>query len=299
MQTLRNARPTALLGAVMCLLAGLAHAGPNGSVFEFIGPSGVGKTTLIRVLHGPISPSHITIHTEGEDGAVYADLEARRVLVVDDKNKEIMDLGKMAEGMRRSGLMPNAGDVSAANAQLDAAHEVLRKQLEQMLANMPESQRPAARAALEKQFGLTAKPKKNNRNSGAMRIEQTHDTDRIQNIEVRLIQIFQGNTLLTEVWVADPDDIEGGETLVAALDALSALITDIAGDIMPSGDQSPFGGNPFLSGLPELSGFPVHTIVYAPDGSIKDETVLESASNRDLDPDAFEPPMGYRLRTMP
>ncbi len=47
----------------------------------------------------------------------------------------------------------------------------------------------------------------------------------------------------------------------------------------------------------EIDGFPVVTRNFA-GGELESESTLRSAEERDLDPDAFEPPKGYRLRSM-
>ncbi len=51
--------------------------------------------------------------------------------------------------------------------------------------------------------------------------------------------------------------------------------------------------------MKELGGFPVVTREFDDyDGSLEGETALRSARRQTLDPDAFEPPKGYRLRSM-
>ena len=115
-----------------------------GLIAQF-GPSGAGKTTVIRVLLGSLSPKSISINA-GQDGAVFADFGNRKIFVVDEKNKSVIDMGAMAEQYRASGFAkPKSGDLD----QLNAAQDVLRKQVEDMLAKMPESQRDIARKALE------------------------------------------------------------------------------------------------------------------------------------------------------
>ena len=52
-----------------------------------------------------------------------------------------------------------------------------------------------------------------------------------------------------------------------------------------------------IADFTRLDGFPVVTRSFE-GGELDSETVLESVTERDLDPDAFEPPKGYRLRTM-
>ena len=69
-------------------------------------------------------------------------------------------------------------------------------------------------------------------------------------------------------------------------------------DMMGPGLGSFFNAdrNPIES-FNRVDGFPVVTRTFE-GGELDSETVLESVTERDLDPDAFEPPKGYRLRTM-
>ena len=62
----------------------------------------------------------------------------------------------------------------------------------------------------------------------------------------------------------------------------------------PFGSQA--GETPFEH-MNEIDGFPVVTRNFA-GGELESESTLRSAEERDLDPDAFEPPKGYRLRSM-
>lgn len=50
--------------------------------------------------------------------------------------------------------------------------------------------------------------------------------------------------------------------------------------------------------MKELGGFPVVTRDFADDGSLEGETALRSARRQTIDPDAFEPPSGYRRQEM-
>lgn len=280
------------------VLIGLAISGPvfaeKGFVYEFLGPSGAGKTTTIKVLTGPISPSRMVINP-GKDGALHADFEGRQIFVTDVKNQEYLDLGQIAESYRKSGFAPQ-GDNSAALEDLDAAQQILHDKLEEILAQMPEGQRDAARKALEKQFGLKPKKEKS-KSGGATRVVESGQTDTHNGIFVTHKQIYTGDRLQLEVWEADPKDIEGGQELVDALDALQKLFDELVGDIIPKGGNSPVDGGGFLGGIAELDGFPVIVGDFDSDGSIEEESFLYSARRQTLDPDDFEPPSGYKRRT--
>jgi len=263
----------------------------NGMTASFIGASGVGKTTLLRVLFAPEGPSAIAINP-GQDGAVYADFAARRILVVDEKHKEVMDLGKMMEMMRASGLMGKAGDAGVADA-LDNAHDIMREKIEEALANMPEGQRNAARKAMEKQFGLKPKTKKPAAFDVASReIEQTGETRQINDLDTAQIYIVVNGERKTEMWVTDPGNINGGQELVDALNALQILFAELVGELPKKGGPVSGGTGVFLGGIPDVDGFPVlvHTLAN------NEQWQLEQADLADLTPADFEPPSGYEIR---
>ena len=53
----------------------------------------------------------------------------------------------------------------------------------------------------------------------------------------------------------------------------------------------------FFEAMDRIGGFPVRGKIFE-DGELDEEFSLESVTERDIDPDAFIPPPGYRLRTM-
>ena len=50
--------------------------------------------------------------------------------------------------------------------------------------------------------------------------------------------------------------------------------------------------------MKEMGGFPVVTRDFTDDGSLESESSLHSARRQTLDPDAFEPPSGYKRQEM-
>ena len=50
--------------------------------------------------------------------------------------------------------------------------------------------------------------------------------------------------------------------------------------------------------MKQIDGFPVVTSGLGADGSVEDESSLRSARRRTLDPADFEPPSGYKRRSM-
>ena len=62
-------------------------------------------------------------------------------------------------------------------------------------------------------------------------------------------------------------------------------------------DLGGLSDNPYQH-MAEIDGFPVVTREFGDDGSLEDESTLRSSQRRTLDPDAFEPPAGYKRRSM-
>ena len=71
-------------------------------------------------------------------------------------------------------------------------------------------------------------------------------------------------------------------------------------DSIPNQGQGrgPGLGDNVFAQLHDIDGFPVSTMDFDDDGSLESESNLRSAKRRTLDPDAFEPPSGYKRREM-
>lgn len=106
--------------------------------------------------------------------------------------------------------------------------------------------------------------------------------------------------VVQELWVTPWSNIEGGAEAQAAFAALEDLmdeLLDALSNASPGGEGGLFGGGNPLGGFLELDGVPVYSRTFE-DGELESESVLRSARRQRLDPDAFEPPSGYRRMTM-
>ncbi len=112
--------------------------------------------------------------------------------------------------------------------------------------------------------------------------------------------VFRDDEKIRELWVTSWMNIEGGAVVRDAFEDMARFhreLMESIGDMM-GGAKDLFGeGENPIDGWLEVGGFPVVTRHFE-GGELESETVLESITERDLDPDAFEPPKGYRLRTM-
>ncbi len=111
-------------------------------------------------------------------------------------------------------------------------------------------------------------------------------------------EVVQDGKVIREIWTTDWDNIDGGDEAAEAFKALGAFFEAFwkAMPPMPGGD--PFGGqNPFEE-MNFEKGFPVVVTGFGEDGNIEDESILKGTRRQRIDPAAFEPPSGYKRRSM-
>lgn len=194
-------------------------------ITTFLGPSGAGKTTTVSVISGLVSIN------PGQDGALYADLTARKIWVADDKGGRFVDLG---EAMRRGGGLREAS--GGANAALDEAFAKLEAQLVEMLKDVPEDQRPAVEEAARKAMGLPPKEEATRGRTDAAadryvmvnsRGEPWHGHDTV------VAEARSGDEVLRRLVLVDINEVLGARELVAGLAALDALHLEITGEPVP------------------------------------------------------------------
>ncbi|MEE8525827.1 MAG: hypothetical protein V3T72_17975 [Thermoanaerobaculia bacterium] len=205
--------------------------------------------------------------------------DRRQMVVVDHRDKAYMVIdGEMVQQI--------GGQVQQA-----------MKQVEKSLEGLDPKQREMMEKMLKRglgQAGAGAMPKRSSsefRNTGERATRQGYPCVRWD--------VSRDGEKVRELWVTDWDNVRGGQQVVAAFQEMA----DFVGELMDSFSQMAGGGNFFDAGknpiedFTRVGGFPVVTRSFE-GGELESETVLESATERDLDPDAFEPPKGYRLRTM-
>ncbi len=99
---------------------------------------------------------------------------------------------------------------------------------------------------------------------------------------------------IREIWITDWSNIDGGDEAENAFRGMNNFfdkITDKMGDM--------FGGNDFQDVTYFKNGFPVYSKSFNEEsGELEDESWLKRTRRQRIDPDAFEPPSGYKRRSM-
>ena len=111
-------------------------------------------------------------------------------------------------------------------------------------------------------------------------------------------EVLRGTAKVRELWTTDWNNIDGGDEAADAFRAMGAFFRAI----MDSMATSPGGGalgadNPWAD-MNFDNGFPVVINGFGEDGSLEDESNLRRTRRQRIDPDAFEPPSGYKRRSM-
>lgn len=112
--------------------------------------------------------------------------------------------------------------------------------------------------------------------------------------------VLRDGEKIQELWVTDWSNVRGGTEVVGVFREMASFYEELMDSfedmVGPAGGFFNADRNPIES-LTRVDGFPVVTRSFE-GGELESETILESVTERDLDPDAFEPPKGYHLRTM-
>lgn len=189
---------------------------------------------------------------------------------------------------RKSYMVIDAAMIKSVAGQVDMA----MNRMQDMLKNVPESQRAAIEKMMKEKMPVQSKPK---RPKDTM--TKTGERAKVNGYPCVKYIASRGDRKTREIWVTDWDNIEGGDEAVEAFEGLS----DFFEEIMKFGDSSSMGSmsDNLFAHLKELNGFPVSTKDFGEDGSLDSESNLRSAKRTRLDPAEFEPPSGYKRRSMP
>lgn len=212
----------------------------------------------------------------GKQGEMIFHADRREMVVVDHDNESYFVIDKETLGRI-------AGQVNSAMSQVQEA-----------LENVPEEQRAMIEKMMKQRMPKQAVPIRRPRSE----IKKTTERDTKNGYPCVKYEVLRGGTKIRELWVTDWDNIEGGADVVDAFEDMADFFREMMDAIPDFGQGGQTGGAPVFEHMKELGGFPVETSEFGSDGSLESESALRSAKRRTLDPDAFEPPAGYKRRPM-
>ncbi len=263
----------------ICLAAALlASPMAAGVVFEVettdhgANPPGVESSTMSaegKNLAMDVAPS-----THGKKGGKAIFRGDRREMVIvdhDDKSYAVID----EEAMKQI-----AGQVGQMAAQVQEA-----------LKNVPEDQRAMVEKMMKERMPqqALARPQVDVRKTGERGTQAGYPCVKYE--------ILRGGQKVRELWVTDWDNVEGGgearDAFLAMADFMSEMLESLSSATGFAGGMD----DSFVAQMKEIDGFPVVTREFD-DGELENESTLRSSARRTLDPSEFEPPAGYKRRSM-
>ncbi len=170
--------------------------------------------------------------------------------------------------------------------------------MQEALKNLPKEQRDAIEKAMKEGgmpggMGSIGGPKRS-----APEVRKTGERATHAGYPCVKYEVVRDGRKIRELWVTDWSNVEGGgearEAFAGLIGFFQAMI-----DSLP---ELPGGADPF-DGVDSYAesfgnGFPVVTRSFDEGGDLAEESTLRSARRRSLDPSEFEPPAGYKRRTM-
>ncbi len=208
----------------------------------------------------------------------------------------------------QSYIVINEAALEAMVGQMTDAMEEMRSAMQnvqippEVLAQMPETERKRIEALLKQQQQGAMQP--HTMGGGTERpvreYRRTGERGRQHGYPCMKYEVLEDGKKVQELWVTDWDNVDGGDEVVTAFEAaasffeeMQAALGDAFGGNLPLGDSDTFFGE-----MKEIGGFPVITREFDDYGSLESESVLRSSRRQTLDPDAFEPPAGYKRQEM-
>lgn len=223
------------------------------------------------------------LDTERGDGEAIFRGDRRQMVVVDHRDKSYMVVDQeMVQGV---------------SAQL----ETVGTQIQEALKNVPEDQRAMIEKMMRENMPTQAPTAQGPRST----VKKTGERAEHNGYPCVRYDVMQGDRKVKEYWVTEWSNVDGGENLEDVYLEMSQFIKELMASLESTmaGSGLPMGGG-FLGDNPfeyfhELDGFPVVTREFGEDGGLESESLLRSSRRMALDPDAFEPPSGYKRRQMP
>ena len=174
-----------------------------------------------------------------------------------------------------------------------------QKRMEEALQHLTEEQREAIRKAQEQGVGGAGIPGAMKPPRAKSELKKTGERDTKNGYPCVKYDVYRDGQKIRELWVTDWDNVEGGAEARGAFLAMADFIEYMLETLPEAG---PFGGpddgDNMFDRIEEMNGFPIVTREFGDDGSLEGESSLRSARHRTLDPDAFEPPSGYKRMSM-
>lgn len=218
----------------------------------------------------------------GERGGAAGEMifrgDRREMVIVDHDDESYTVIDEQA-------IESVAGQVGAMMAQMQEA-----------LKNVPEGQRAAVEEMMKKRMPqeAPARPRREVRRTGEHGDKAGYPCVKYE--------VLRDGRVVQELWVTDWNNLEGSAEVRQLFGEMAAFFKEMmdafAGAAGELGGLAGGLGDNMFDLFDRIDGFPAVTRDLDADGSLDEESTLRSARRQDLDPEEFEPPAGYKRRTL-
>ncbi len=182
----------------------------------------------------------------------------------------------------------------AANGQIAGQLSEAERMMQEALKNVPEDKRAMVEQMMKQKLpSSTATPQR-----PESELKKTSERADKNGYPCVKYEVLRDGRKTRELWVTDWDNIEGGSDVVDAFEGMADFFREMMDSIPDMGGGRGSGDDNVFEHMKELGGFPVVTRDFRDDGSLRGETTLRSSKRQTIDPDAFEPPSGYKRQEM-
>ncbi len=214
--------------------------------------------------------------SRGSKGEMIYHGNRHEMVVVDHDDKSYMVIDKATIAML-------GGQVNQAMSQMQEA-----------LKNVPEDQR----AMVEKMMKERGMPQQQGQlKRSKSNIRRTSERANQSGYPCVKYEVLRDGRKISEMWITDWDNLEGGNEAADAFKDMADFFSEFRDKMQINAGGQATDDNVFVEYLDELDGFPVKTNEFD-GGSLESESTLQSAQRRTLDPAEFEPPSGYKRKSM-
>jgi flagellar biosynthesis GTPase FlhF len=178
-------------------------------------------------------------------------------------------------------------DIEEQARQAKQQMETMRKEMEKRMKDLP----PEQRKQLEQMMGNHLDPKGAQKNQPEVKQEKTSQTETIVGIKCDVYEsTVNGQKISESCFTAidklglDKEDLDSLEKMQGFMKEMQQAVTDITGNVDTNS---------------EIQGLPLHTKLFARDGTTAIETTLVSISKDAVAADKFTIPTGFTPVPMP
>jgi hypothetical protein len=192
--------------------------------------------------------------------------------------------------MNRETMQQMGAQVNQQMQEVNEAMKDLPKEQQEMIAKMMKEKGMG-------QPGAAAAPPAQSRSQ----VKKTADLQTINGYPCVKYEVFRDGSKIREHWVTAWDNVEGGNEIAGVFQEMAGFFQEMMQTFSSSsgmGDSPVQVDQSMFENLNELNGFPVASKDFAEDGSIENESVLNSADSQSIAPREFEPPANYKNRSM-